>query len=158
MNRREVLGSVGAALTLPAFAVQPQGQASPLFLAALRLGPAQDGTGNHRWAEIVAGKFSGELIIGRVQSGRIDWFVDPASGAVEVAISCIVLRADGTTIQMCDRTASATVQARAALPGHPTAPVLCDASGSVIGPPLVGRMYATAIWRGFVSVRAFPTA
>jgi hypothetical protein len=158
MNRREVLGSVGAAMTLPAFAVLPKGQASPRFQAVLRLGPTQDGTGNHRWAEIVAGRLSGELISGRVQSGRMDWFVDPASGAVEVAISCNVMRADGTAIQMCDRTAQATEQARAALPGHPTAPVLCDASGDVIGPPLVGRMDATAIWRGFVTLRAFQTA
>jgi hypothetical protein len=36
--------------------------------------------------------------------------------------------------------------------------VLCDASGAAIGPPLVGRMDATGIWRGFVSLRAFHAA
>jgi hypothetical protein len=158
MNRREVLGLVSAALAPPAFAMLPPGQASLRFQAALRLGPAQDGAGNHRWAAIVAGKLSGELVNGGVQSGRMDWFVDPASGAVEVAITCNVLRTDGTTIQLRDRTARATAQARRALPGHPTSPVLCDASGAAIGPPLVGRMDATGIWRGFVSLRAFHAA
>jgi hypothetical protein len=95
-----------------------------------------------------------------VQSGRIDWFVDPASGAVEIAMACSVLRADGRTVELRDRTAIATAADRAALPGHPTAPALFDAGGrtAVASGQLVGRLDTTAIWRGFVSLRAFDAA
>jgi hypothetical protein len=156
INRRELLGSVGAASLMPAALAMPASdEAVPAFQAALRLGPAQDGSGNHRWAEIIAGKLSGKRLAGKVQSGRIDWFVDPASGAVEIALTCSVLRADGKTIELRDRSASASASDRAALPGHPTAPVLSDAAGEAGLPQLTGRLDTTAFWRGFVSLRAF---
>jgi hypothetical protein len=155
MNRRELLGSVGAASLLPsALAAPAMEQMPPAFQAALRLGPVQTGAGNHSWADIVAGKVAGIRLAGRVQSGRLDWFVDPISGAVEVAMRCRVLRADGRTIELSDRTARASAEDRAALPGHPTAPVLSDATGAVVK-QLVGRLDTTAFWRGFVSLRAF---
>lgn len=155
MNRRELLGAVGAASLLPsALAAPASQQISPAFQAALRLGPAQTGAGNHSWAEIVAGKVSGSRLAGQVQSGRMDWYVDPISGAVEVAVRCSVLRADGKTIELSDRTAHASTDDRAALPGHPTAPVLSDATGAAAR-QLVGRLDTTAFWRGFVSLRAF---
>jgi hypothetical protein len=158
MNRRRLIGSAAAAMLLPtAFAASGADKHLPAFQAALRLGPAQDGSGNHRWADIVGGSLSGKLVNGRVQSGRMDWFVDPASGAVEVAITCDVLRSDGTTIRLRDRTARAAADAGAAIPGHPTAPELCEASGRAIRAPFVGRLDATAIWRGFVTLRAFAT-
>jgi Protein of unknown function (DUF3237) len=161
MNRRELLGSVGAASLLPsALAAPASAQFLPAFQAALRLGPAQDSAGNHRWAGIIAGKVTGPRLSGRVQSGRMDWFVDPASGAVEIAMTCSVLRPDGTTVELRDRTALATVSERAALPGHPTAPVLLNGAGGAHGVSahLVGRLDTTAFWRGFVSLRAFAPA
>ena len=156
MNRRELLGSIGAASLLPAaFAGSAPAQACPAFQAALRLGPAQDGTGQHRWAPIVAGEISGRRLSGRVQSGRMEWVIDPCSGAVEIAMTCIVRRSDGATIELRDRTVSASASDRADLPGHPTAPRLADVAGASAAPQLVGRLDTTAFWRGFVSLRAF---
>jgi hypothetical protein len=159
MNRRDLLGSVGAASLMPAaFAAPAVMQPSPAFHAALRLGPAQNGGGNHSWAEIIAGTVSGSRLAGQVQSGRLDWFVDPTSGAVELAVSCSVLRADGRTVELRDRTAPASADDRAALPGHPTAPVLSESAGAAAPQRLMGRLDTTAFWRGFVSLRAFDPA
>lgn len=160
MNRRELLATVGAASLVPAaFAVSaPPGHSCLAFQASFRIGPAQSsGKGNARWAEIVAGEVSGKRLSGRVQSGRMEWLVDPSTGAAEVALTCSVLQADGSIIHLRDRSAQASVEERAALPGHPTAPVLGDASGNPGGLPasLVGRLDTTAFWRGFVSLRAF---
>lgn len=159
MNRRELIGAVGAASLLPAaFAAPAPQQVLPAFEASLRLGSARNGVGNHQWSEIVAGKLQGKRLAGRVQSGRLDWFVDPCSGAVEVALACSVLRDDGSTVELRDRSAIATAADRAALPGHPTAPVLSDTVGPLPGlPGLVGRLDTTAFWRGFVSLRVFET-
>jgi hypothetical protein len=155
MNRRDLLGAVGATWLLPAIAAPVVDPVSPAFQAALRLGPPQAGSGNHRFADIVGGRFSGRRLSGRVQSGRLDWFIDPASGAVEVAVSCSVVRADGVTTQMRDRTARVPAYTGATLAGHPTAPVLDGAIGEAGLPLLVGRLDTTAIWRGFISLRAF---
>jgi hypothetical protein len=159
MNRRELLGSVGAASLLPAAFVAPaRNQPLPVFQASMRLGPMQNGPGNHRWAEIVAGSLSGTRVSGRVESGRMDWMVDPCSGSVEIAIACSVRRPDGKLIQLRDRTASAAAGDGAALPGHPTSPVISESSGEPGLSQLVGRLDTTAFWRGFVSLRAFATA
>jgi hypothetical protein len=157
MNRRELLGSVGAASLLPtAFALPTQSRPSPAFQAALRLGPVHSGAGNHQWAEIVAGSLAGRRLDGRVQSGRMDWYVDPCSGALEIAMHCRVARSDGSLVELRDRTASASASDRADFPGHRTAPSL---SGSTAEAPLrlVGRLDTTSFWRGFVSLRAFET-
>jgi hypothetical protein len=157
VNRRELLGSVGAASLLPAaFAAPARVQPSPAFQAALRLGSVQNGPGNRQWAEIVAGNLSGRRLAGRVHAGRMDWFVDPCSGAVEIAMRCSVSRPDGSLVELRDHTVSASASAGENLPGHPTAPVLSGIAGE---DPLrlVGRLDTTAFWRGFVSLRAFET-
>ncbi len=99
MNRREVLASVGAASLLPAvaaFAVPAATKSPPAFEARLRIGPAQAGAGNHRWAPVLGG----EMPSGRVLAGRMDWHVDPASGAVEAAVACTVMPEHGQPAQM----------------------------------------------------------
>jgi hypothetical protein len=156
MNRRELLGSVGAASLLPsAFAASATEKFFPAFRAAFRLGPVQDGAGNGRWAQIIAGELSGSRLNGRVQSGRMDWVIDPCSGAVEIGMTCSVLRTDGKSIVLRDRTVSASASDRAALPGHPTAPVLAAEPGAGCTSQFVGRLDTTAFWRGYVSLRAF---
>jgi hypothetical protein len=70
------------------------------FEMLLRLEPAQAGAGNHRWARIADGLISGGALPGRVRAGRIDWLVDPASGAVEATANCRVQRADGTLAEL----------------------------------------------------------
>jgi hypothetical protein len=158
MNRRELLGSVGAASLLPtAFAMPQSKRLLKVFEASFRLGPVQNGPGNHQWAAVAAGKLVGNRLSGRVQSGRMDWFVDPCSGAVEIAMTCSVLREDGTTVWLRDRSATASVTDRDALPGHPTAPVISDSAGGNLTAALVGRLDTTAFWRGFVSLRVFET-
>jgi hypothetical protein len=155
MNRRALLGSVGAASLLPAAFAAPT-HAPPLaFQAALRLGQVQNGQGNHRWAAIIAGTVSGARLAGRVQAGRMDWFVDPCCGSVEVALACTVSTPDGVLMELRDRTASASASDRADLPGHPTAPVLSGSSARPAAPRMIGRLDTTAFWRGFVSLRAF---
>jgi hypothetical protein len=157
MNRRALLGSVGAASLLPAaFAAPVHSRPALAFQAALRLGPVQNGQGNHRWAPIIAGNFSGARLAGRVHAGRMDWYVDPCCGSAEIALTCTVSRPDGKLVELRDRTASSS-SGRADLPGHPTAPVLSDVAGGPAATPLVGRLDTTAFWRGFVSLRAFET-
>ena len=156
INRRALLASAGAASLLAATFASPLRQQPVLaFQAALRLGPVQDGPGNHRWAPIAAGSLSGAWLTGRVHAGRMDWFVDPCCGSVEIALACTVARPDGKLVELRDRTASASASIRADLPGHPTAPVLSDVAGGPAAPQLVGRLDTTAFWRGFVSLRAF---
>lgn len=158
MNRRELLGSVGAASLLPtAFAMPAPEKSFPAFQAAFRLGRAQDGIGNLRWAQIIAGEITGSRLNGRVQAGRMDWLIDPCSGAVEIALTCSVLLIDGRLLELRDRTVSASASDRAALPGHPTAPMLSAVSGAGCTPRLAGRLDTTAFWRGYVSLRAFET-
>jgi hypothetical protein len=100
MNRREVLASVGAASLLPAvaaFAEPAAERGHSVFGATLRLGPSQAGAGNHRWAPILGG----EAASGRVLAGRLDWQVDPASGAVEAAVACTLVSKQGQAVEMC---------------------------------------------------------
>ena len=96
MNRREMLGSAGAISLLPALPVAgpDAGAAVPDIEALLQLGPVQRGAGNHRWAQILQGSVTGQML-GIVRSGRLDWHVDPASGAVEAHMQCRVQCADG---------------------------------------------------------------
>ncbi len=110
MNRRELLGSVGAVSLLPAFdvlAAAPSVRGLPAFEAALKTGTAQSGAGNHRWAPVLGGDITGNLLSGRVQSGRMDWHADPSTGAAEVSTLLAVRRADGVWIQLRDRTVHA---------------------------------------------------
>ncbi len=164
MNRREVLAAVGVAALLPVcdvFAAAPVAHASsrrlPAFDAAMRIGPAQGGVGNHRHAEILGGEIEGTLLHGRIESGRMDWHVDPASGAVEVATVLQVRRGDGTSVQLRDRTVHSSVDEVPMPPGLATAPQLFDATGRLLSAPasLAGRLDNTLFSSGAVRLRAF---
>ena len=70
--------------------------------SVLQVGPAQAGATNQRWAPIVDGRITvgGRIRQGRVSSGRLDWHVDPTSGAASVALNCRVHFADGSAIEL----------------------------------------------------------
>jgi hypothetical protein len=106
INRRELLGSAGAVAMLPVLPVVDapvtSGMPQP-HEATLQLGPAHAGPGNHRWARILGGTVTGRGLVGRVQSGRLDWHVDPASGASEARVQCQVLCSDGRVQELCER-------------------------------------------------------
>jgi hypothetical protein len=157
INRRELLCSVGAASLLPAVALSTAADrpASPGFIAALHLGPAQDGAGNQRWADIAGGTVDGDVLRGRVQSGRLEWLSDPASGAVSVAITCSILRADGSTVELRDRNVAARPAQLAGVSGLPTAPRLTDDSGRPLeGTASLAGWLETDFSRGVAQLRA----
>jgi hypothetical protein len=163
MNRRELLGAVGAVSLLPAsevFAATPPARVAPALEAALRIGPAQSGAGNHRWAQVVDGTVAGSVLQGVVQSGRLDWHVDPASGAVSATTRVQVLRSDGVLVELRDRTTHAGTDRLAALPGWSTAPELFEAASGrpVTAGPLTGRLDTADLGRGVVRLRAFDAA
>jgi hypothetical protein len=95
MNRRELLGSAGALSLLPALGMAGGQAQPPAFAALLQLGSSQRGVANHRWARVLGGAVTGGAQVGRVRSGRLDWHVDPASGAVEAKLECEVVGDDG---------------------------------------------------------------
>lgn len=105
MNRREWLGSAGAFSLAP---VMPSlGMASGFALsspleATLLLEPAHSGAGNHRWARVREGVVTGATPA-VVLSGRLDWHVDPASGAVIAALQCRIRCADGEVRELRER-------------------------------------------------------
>lgn len=106
MNRREMLGSGGAVALLPVLPGNGTATGSstrPGFEGLLRLGPATGGAGNHRWARILDGTVIDEQLVGRVSSGRLDWLVDPCSGAVEASVRCQVQCVDGVVREMARR-------------------------------------------------------
>lgn len=104
ISRRSLLGAVGAVSLMPelvgAHAVSPSSGNAADFEMLLRLEPAEAGAGNHRWARIADGLVSGGALPGRIRAGRIDWLVDPASGAVEATATCRVECTDGTVAEM----------------------------------------------------------
>ena len=160
MNRRELLGSAGALSLLPAaglFAGMPDAGALPALDVSLRLGPVQKGAGNHRWAEVTGGIAAGRLLRGPVRSGRMDWHVDPATGAAELALSCTIRSADGRFVELRDRTCRRNAGQYVALPGHGTAPELSDAAdGSPVGcRPLAGRLDMRQLSGGMARLQAF---
>jgi hypothetical protein len=100
MTRRAVVGAVGACSLWPvlgdALAIEaPAPAAAKAFEAVLWLGIAQAGDGNHRWAQVAMGEVTGGSLCGSVQSGRLDWHVDPATGAAEAVATCRVRGVDG---------------------------------------------------------------
>lgn len=162
MNRRQLLGSVGSVALFPAGAGAGERIESPMsgrqagFEAQLRLGSPQRLAGNHRWARISGGDVTGGLLRGSVQSGRMDWHVDPASGAVEVAVTCRILRSDGIMVELRDRSVGARAPKLAQESGLGTAPALFDAAGTKMKAParLAGCLDAD-IGNGLARLRAF---
>ena len=157
MNRREMLGSAGATALLPACDVLAGApRITPAFEAALHIGPAQSGAGNHRWARIENGKIVGRVVQGRVLAGRLDWHVDPASGAVEVTVNCLVQCADGSKVELRDRTTHTGADALAHFPGLPTAPELWVPGDLPVNTAsLTGRLDAADFVQGVVRLQAF---
>lgn len=93
ISRRELIGSVSALAVLPALPRQGERASTPSrmqSMALVDLGPAKSGAGNARWAPVTGGVVNSPTLAGRVVSGRLDWRIDPASGAVEADLSCIV--------------------------------------------------------------------
>lgn len=164
VTRRAVLGSVGAAAMFPPLAqatlASLPASTRPVLEAWLQTGAPQSGQYGRRHARVHGGAVTGSLMRGTVQSGRLDWLVDPASGAVEVTARVQVLSADGALIELRDRTAPAVAAGFAAQPGWPTAPELFEAASgkSVTDQPLAGRLDTAAIARGLVRLRAFIAA
>jgi hypothetical protein len=160
ITRRAALGSIGAAGMFPAFAPAISGSGprrnQPALEVALRIGQPQSGVAGRRHALIHGGTVAGTLMQGSVQSGRLEWLVDPASGAVEAAASMLVLRADGVLVELRDRTVHAAAPVQAGLPGVCTAPRLFDAHGASLPHALLaGRLDASGLARGVVTLRAF---
>lgn len=100
LTRRAVIGAASAAGALslcPALApAQVEAASGPAaFEGLFHLDVAQAGSGNHRWAMIIAGEVTGGAVRGSVRSGRLDWHVDPATGTAEAMLACGVCQADG---------------------------------------------------------------
>lgn len=123
MNRRELLGSAGALSLVPALGMAGGQVRPPVFAALLQLGSSQRGVANHRWAPVLGGAVTGGAQVGRVRSGRLDWHVDPASGAVEAKLECEIVRGDGLAFSVREHAVHATgvgggrVRLSAAIPG-----------------------------------------
>jgi hypothetical protein len=113
VNRRQLLASAGAASLLPAFAgtamASAPRQVDPsAFGALLRIGPMQPGADGRRWASVLAGRVTGGSSTGEVLSGRLEWCMDPATGAVDATVSCSLRAADGQQLELHERGIHAT--------------------------------------------------
>jgi hypothetical protein len=109
MTRRRLMGVVGASSLWPAMAMSSEAASSPVFSqrhdpapfeALLRLDASQSGAGNHRWATVLDGEITGGSWVGPLLSGRLDWHVDPASGAAEAVATCRVRGPQGRALQL----------------------------------------------------------
>lgn len=159
MTRRTLIGSIGAAGLFPslASAIAGHAPASPSAALDIRLqvGDPQSAAGRWRHAVVRGGTVSGALMRGVVQSGRLEWLVDPATGAVEISARVQLLREDGAVVELRDRTSHGQPLI-VGMPGVSTAPQLFDAAGrSLPHPSLVGRLDASDLARGVVRLRAF---
>lgn len=160
MNRRELLESAGAVSLLTAcnaFAASMPMRLTPAFDAQLQLGPAQSGKECRRWARIVGGSITGMALRGTVRAGQMQWLVDPASGAVELSLTCSVEQSRGAPLELRDRSVHSSEIDGGLLPGglH-TAPELHQAAGrATIAASLVGRLDVGEFARGLVRLRAF---
>jgi hypothetical protein len=161
VTRRTLLGSVGAAALFPPVAAalgsMPVSMPRLALEARLHLGAPQTSIGGRRRAVVHGGAVTGRLMHGTVQSGMLEWLVDPASGAVDLAARLQVLRTDGVLVELRDRTAHAGADRCASLPGWPTAPQLFEAASGrpITTLPLTGRLDTTSLGRGVVGLRAF---
>ena len=128
------------------------------FVAEVELAPVSEGKlpDTVRHMLVTGGAVQGSLLSGRIQSGRIEWRVDAGERVLELLAEFLVLRADGSTVEVRDR-ALGTVTSEAALARLASRPELLDAAGS---PPvaLVGRVDASACLAGRVRLNAFMVA
>jgi hypothetical protein len=160
ITRRTVLGSVGAATMFPEWAAamhSPVPQVPrPVLEISLRIGEPRPGGHGWRRAQVLTGLATGSLLQGAVQAGTLEWLVDPASGAVQVAADMLLVRRDGAMVRLRDRSAHAQL-ASCGVPGVPTAPELFDAAGIALpaSGQLAGWLDTAAIGRGLLRLRAF---
>lgn len=159
MTRRTLLASIGAAGVFPSLAsaiTAAEPSPAPQSLKVqMQVTQPESGTGGWRHVLVRGGTVSG-FMQGIVQSGRLQWLVDPASGAVEVTARVQLLRSDGLLVELHDRTVHAAPGGVAGLPGVCTSPQLFDAAGrSLAAPALAGRLDASGLARGIVTLRAF---
>lgn len=161
MTRRTLLGSMGAATMFPRLAAGVNATAPraamPAMQIGVRVGEPRNGLHGRRHAEVLAGLVHGSLMQGAVQSGHLEWLVDPASGAVEVALDMRLLRADGALLRLRDRSVHADAAVLADVPGILTAPQLFDSTGAALLAParLAARLDASGLGRGVIWLRAF---
>lgn len=157
MNRRELIAAAGAACMVPACLPVAEGASvneEMTLHAWLRIGPTRSGAGNHRWASIEAGSVTGTLARGVAGAGRLDWHADPATGAVEVALQCSVVQADGSLWTLSDRSCAAAFDAGMGAGLH-SAPRLHRAGDPPRHPTLVGRIDHSRFAEGLLELRAF---
>lgn len=150
---------MGAATMFPRLAAGVNAGAplasSPALELSLRVGEPRDGLHGRRHVAVLAGLVEGSLMQGIVQSGELAWLVDPATGALDIAIDLRLLRADGSLLHLRDRNVPADA-APAGAPCVATAPQLFDSAGSALLAParLSGRLDASGLGRGVVWLRA----
>lgn len=114
LTRRSLLGAVGAAslsstsLAAAAASLPAASHDGVQLQLVVELHPAQAGAGNHRWARIARGLVGGSELRGRIEAGRVDWQVDPASGAAEAVAHCRVRSADGSVVELRREALAAT--------------------------------------------------
>jgi hypothetical protein len=158
VNRRELIAAAGATCFAPA-CVGGAALARPLeeagLSASLRMGTARRGAGNHRWAIIESGAVTGTLVRGVVVAGRVDWHVDPATGAVEVALQCSIHGDDGRVWTLADRSSGPVAGSLAGGLRLASVPRLdCATDPGPRHPPLAGRMDPRRFAEGVLELRA----
>jgi hypothetical protein len=127
----------------------------PVLEISLGIGKPRSGRHGWRYAQVRGGFATGSLLQASVRQGQLEWLVDPASGAVQVAADLLLVRGDGALIRLRDRSAHAD-GAPGGYPGLATAPELFDAAGMALLPgPLAGLLDASGLGRRLIQLRAF---
>jgi len=166
VSRRAMLGSVGAASLSPVLQASVPDisglRASPdpplarlAFTATLQTDEIHESPCGARDAAIIGGSLQGHRLSGTVQAGRIQWSAPSAEAMVEVRTHVLVMRQDGTLVEVHDRglmpagadPGQASISTRPELTGEreeQDVPVL-----------LVGRLDASEVLRGVLRLQAF---
>lgn len=167
LSRRSLLGSVGAASIAPALpaavgdpALQSPDlpQARPAFEGRLLTGPQQriSQSPARYSAAILGGDLTGPLLAGAVQSGRIEWTVDPESQAMHISAHYSVLRLDGQLVEVRDRSVHPQAIRPASITRLNTAPEIISSGGQQeTASLLVGMLDASGFSSGQVTLRVF---
>jgi hypothetical protein len=167
LSRRSLLGSVGAASISPALPALARDSAAPAaefpattpaFEGRLLLGPQKRLTQfpARYAAAVLGGEFSGTVLAGVVQTGRVEWTVDADSQSMQISAQYAVLRQDGELVEVRDRSVHPRAVKPASIARLQTAPEIGSAGG-LQEPPLllVGLLDASGFSKGQVTLRAF---
>lgn len=169
-TRRSLLGSAGATLLGP-LAGTARADASdmtvghgvpvalPAFEVRIRLEPLlwTVGTGYGTGLRVIrSGRVLGPLLAGSVQSGYVRWQTDTSRGAVDLQLQAVVLRDDGTVVEVRDRSVHAIAATRGDLSRLASATSLHVANDQDGVPVLfVGRLDASLLESGSLRLNAF---